>query len=292
MKRWCVPSINSIAKVFNACCSPNLVTINSVCLLPTFISRCRLFSKRLLKKAKGIIVITQSLKDYYIKKGADPDRVLVSPDGVDFNYFNLTLTKEEARKKLNLPINKKIVVYTGHLYKWKGVDVLADAARLLPKDTIIYFVGGLEKLRQEFIRKYEDLIKAGKIVSIKHQPQEFIPVWLKAADLLVLPNTAKDNISKYYTSPLKLFEYMVSRRPILAADLPSLRDILNDNNSVFFKPDEAKDLAMKVVKIINQEIETKEKIKNAFEQVKKYSWDNRARSILNFINSRTFTNGK
>jgi glycosyltransferase involved in cell wall biosynthesis len=55
-------------------------------------------------------------------------------------------------------------------------------------------------------------------------------MWQKAADALVLPNTAKEDISKYYTSPMKLFEYMASRRPIVATNIPSITEIINEEN--------------------------------------------------------------
>ena len=66
---------------------------------------------------------------------------------------------------------------------------------------------------------------------------------MKSADILVIPNKQGDKASEEYTSPLKLFEYMASHRPIISSDLPSLREILTEKEALFFKPDSPGDLA-------------------------------------------------
>ncbi|PIT95636.1 hypothetical protein COT96_00125, partial [Candidatus Falkowbacteria bacterium CG10_big_fil_rev_8_21_14_0_10_38_22] len=178
--------------------------------------------KRIFKKCKGIITITQGLKDFYVKEyGIDSNKILGVPDGVDINEFDINISKEEAREKLNLPQDKKIVMYTGHLYDWKGAGVLLETAKQFPisnfqfsKDILFVFVGGTDNDIKNYelrFKNYENIRFEGR------KPHGEIPIWLKAADVLVLPNTAKEKISKYYTSPLKLFEYMAAQKPIVAS---------------------------------------------------------------------------
>ena len=69
-------------------------------------------------------------------------RILCEPNAVDIQEFDIPTSRDEARQKLGLPINKKIAVYTGHLYLWKGVDTLAQAARELPDNYLVVVVGG------------------------------------------------------------------------------------------------------------------------------------------------------
>lgn len=233
-------------------------------------------------QAKKIIAISERIKNEFMEHGYGPDDVLLAPDGVDLNKFVIDLSKTDARDKLSLPFDKKLVVYTGHLYGWKGVDKLAEAAGLL-EGAAVYFVGGSDKDISKFSHKYKNLIEKGQIVMVRHQAHKLIPVWLKAADVLVLPNTAQHKISRLYTSPLKLFEYMASQRPIVASQLPSLDRILNEKNCLFAKPDDKDDLAKQIKKLLADENLASILADQAYQEVSQYSWAARAEKILNFI---------
>ncbi|XOB42195.1 MAG: glycosyltransferase family 4 protein [Candidatus Nealsonbacteria bacterium] len=232
-----------------------------------------------LKRLKKIIVITQKLKDFFVEKGINADKILVASDGVDLEKFNIKDTREKCRRKLNLSLDKKIVLYTGHLYKWKGVQVLAEASQFLPEDTEIYFVGGTDRDIKEFKTRNSKL----KIKVMGHKPYSEIPFWLKAADVLVLPNSAKYDISKHWTSPIKLFEYMSSKRPIMASDLPSIREILNENNAFLVKPDSPEELAKEIKSLLKNPSFSAKISNQAFQDVQDYTWQKRTGKILEFI---------
>ena len=238
-----------------------------------------------LKRLRGIVVITQKLKELFVKRGMPENKILVAPDGVDVKMFDIQVTQLEARKKLNLPLDKKIVLYTGHLYKWKGANILVKAYKYLSEGIEIYFVGGTEKDIKNLKFKISNL-KLKNIFIVGHRPYSEIPYWLKSADVLVLPNTAKEDISKYWTSPMKMFEYMAAQRPIVASDLPSLREVLNEESSFLFEPDNPENLALAVKRAL-QNPEISDKISNqAFQDVQEYTWQKRAEKILKFINQR------
>jgi glycosyltransferase involved in cell wall biosynthesis len=238
--------------------------------------------ERFIKRCKKIITITQGLKNLFIKKEVNENNILVAPDGVDFKKFNISLNKEECRKKLNLPTDKKIVLYTGHLYRWKGVDVLAEASKFLPENYLVYFVGGTEEDIKKFKFRYS---KLESIQVIGHRPYSEIPCWLKAADVLVLPNSKKEEISREWTSPIKLFEYMASSRPIVASDLPSIREILNKNNSILVEPDDPGSLANGIKEVLEIPSLSHNISDCALREIKKYTWQERAKKISKFINN-------
>jgi glycosyltransferase involved in cell wall biosynthesis len=118
------------------------------------------------------------------------------------------------------------VMYAGHLYPWKGVDVLIDAVASLP-GVACTIVGGhpgeADLLRLEHRAAalgVRDRVRFTGMV----RPSD-VPAHLAAADVLVLPNTPS-TVSERYTSPLKLFEYLAAGRPIVASDLPAVREVV------------------------------------------------------------------
>ncbi|MDO8495012.1 MAG: glycosyltransferase family 4 protein [bacterium] len=238
---------------------------------------------RLNKLSRPLIVITQGLKKSFAGWGYKIERMVVSPDGVDLEEFSLTVSQEDARKKASLPLDKKIVMYTGHLYDWKGVDTLIDAVKLFPEDYLLVLVGGTEEDLSAYSRKIKDKGFARKIFLLGRWPHGAIPNFLRAADVLVLPNKGGDQLSESYTSPLKLFEYMASGRPIIASDLPSLREVLNEDNAVLVEPNNAMTLFNAIKKIIDDPALGKRISSKALEEVKKYTWRKRAEQILNFL---------
>ena len=239
--------------------------------------------KFFIKKVSTIVVITKQLKEKLVREGIQDKKIFIAPDGVDLEKFDINVSKEEARKKFSLPLDKKIVLYTGHLYKWKGVDTLAETAKFLDKNIVLYFVGGTNESIATFKETYKKLIKKGKIVVAGRYLHKEIPVRLKAADVLVLPNTAKEDISRLYTSPLKMFEYMVSKRPIVSSEILSLKEVLNKENCIFVKPDDKKNLCAGIVVALENDNFVRDMVQKAYDDVFEYTWRKRAQRILNTI---------
>jgi len=233
-----------------------------------------------LNKVKGFIVIAQILKNTLVKRGVSKDKIIVARDGVDLKQFNIDISLEDARKKVNLPQDKKIVLYSGHLYTWKGAQILAEASQLLNENVLVVFVGGTKKDIEKFKSVNRDL---KNILILGHKPYSEIPYYLKAADVLVLPNTSSENISKWWTSPLKMFEYMVSKRPIVATELSSLREVLNKENALIVLPDDHEELAQGIEKLLRDADLSNKLAQRAYRDVKEYTWAKRAKKILNFL---------
>jgi len=259
----------------------------------------------LLKRVRKIVVISKGLKDAIIKKGIEKEKILVVPDSIDLEDFQIRENREDCRRKLNLPLDKKIVLYTGHLYKWKGVETLALASNFLSENELIVIVGGIKWYLSNF-QKFVKKNDLRNILILGHQDYSKIPYFLKSADCLVLTGTKKSKVSQYQTSPLKMFEYMASGVPIVASDLPSFREVLYNNqcesnldnqreseqnqrvsafiaNAILVEPDNPEAIAIGIKKVLN-DLELSKKIsEQAYRDVQKYTWDNRAKKILNFI---------
>lgn len=238
-----------------------------------------------ISRLKGLIV-TNSIKVRHLHEryGVGMEKMLMQPNAVDFAFFHIAISSDAARTEIGIPHGRRVVMYTGHAYPWKGVYTLAEAAAFLNGETYIYFVGGTAE-DQEELQTFVKEKNLPRIVFVPHQSHSRIPLYLRAADVLVLPNTAKETASREETSPVKLFEYAASGRPIVASDLPSIRDLVSDEEVFFAHPDNPVDFARAIEMAENIEVaEGKRVAAERFAQ--KNSWDARADAIDNFISGR------
>jgi len=233
------------------------------------------------RRCRRLVSISRGLRDELVQSCNVPaSRILIAPDAVDLDKFDIPLSKQEARRQVGLPTDKRIVLYAGHLYPWKGADVLAQAARVIEDPSYLFvFVGGTEADVETFSRRYA----ARQILVVGWQPHERIPTYLKAADVLVLPNSGKTRISSHHTSPLKLFEYMAARRPIVASDLPALREILDSGCALQVPPDQPLALAQGIEHLAQDPQLSQALSREAFQRAQHHTWRDRARRILEFL---------
>lgn len=243
---------------------------------------------------RKFILISENLREIYIKKyKLEKEKTMVAPDGVNLGIFNINLSKDEARKEKNLPLNKKILVYTGKFKTMgmdKGLSDIMKAVKILNDENILFVaVGGYG----EEVKYYDDLSRqlsvSERVRLVSLSPQADLAIYQKAADVLLMPFPFNTHYA-YYMSPLKMFEYMGGCRPIIATDLPSIREVLNNpsassgqSNAIIVKPDNPEDLA-RGIKIVLENKELADKISvQAFRDAEKYTWEKRTEYILEFI---------
>ena len=227
------------------------------------------------RRAFRVVVISEALKKAYISFGISGEKIIVAPDAVDAHLFEGVAPRETEREALGLARHEKIVVYTGHLYARKGAQILAQSAKHLP-DVQFYFVGGTVDDITQFRAQWGS---EKNIHIVGHVPHAQIPQYLRTANILVIPNSATNQDSKFFTSPMKLFEYMASGTPIVASDVPSIKEILADKDATFFTPDDACSLTEAIKAVFSNEKTAQEKAQNALQKVKGYTWSKRAERI-------------
>ena len=238
------------------------------------------FYKKLFFSVRGIIVHNRWKMENIKKEFGVPDsKLFYEPNAVELEQFDINLSKEEARGKLGLPHDKKIVVYTGHLYGWKGTDTLARSAKLLGDNILVYFVGGTS----DDVSKYQDEFESKNTIFVGNRKHSEIPLWQKSADLLVIPNSAREPIGMFYTSPMKLFEYMASKTPILASLVPAIEELVDSSSAFFFEPDNEGDLKNKIELALEDETRESKSL-SAYSKVLEFTWQKRARRITYFLN--------
>lgn len=229
------------------------------------------------RQAKGIVAITACLaEDIRAHYGVDTP-VAIAPDGVD-----LCLAGAVPHRIAN---DIPVLLYLGSLHPWKGVDTLIRALHHL-NDVILWIAGGTD----ERIAELRNLA-AGEAVETKVSflgqipPVERFNI-INKADICLLP-LAETSIGSRYTSPLKLFEYMGMGKPVIASDLPSLREVLrNEENALLVEPGSPKAVARAIDRLIGDSALQSTLGANALRDARRFTWAARAETIANFIRAR------
>jgi len=232
-------------------------------------------------RADGYVTITAALsRDLEGRFGPRP-RLAVVPDGARIPDVDGVGLRPEAGTA------GPIVGYAGHLYPWKGPDVLLAALERLPGVRAL-IVGGLEGERDlDRIRALAARVAPGRVTFAGQVEPPRVAALLRQADVLVLPN-APGRVSAAYTSPLKLFEYMASGRPIVASDLPALREILQPEvNAVLVEAGSAGALAAGLAGVIGDPARASRLAAQARDDVREWTWDKRAGRIEALLESVT-----
>src|SRR3989338_267021 len=253
------------------------------------------------KKNLKIVAISGGLREDLVKFGIKDSNIRVAHDGVDLKEFDFQETEDEARLRLfknlhhNSFLQKKIAVYVGQLYPWKVGDIFRKMAKHLCEKNVNYLIfifGGTGKKDPVTLKKdIENILEKTHpnmvpVISLGLFPHQDVPHILRAANCAILIGNESDATSKTYTSPLKMFEYMASGCPIVAQNLPSFREVLNDKNSFLVEPGNAKALADQIALVFDEKNEqiAKDKASQALKDVQEYTLQKRAEKIISFIN--------
>lgn len=222
------------------------------------------------------VTISQQLAGHYEKMGAAKEKLLVLPDAVDLRMFIRPGALDQSVSPYQN--HKPNVAYAGHLYDYKGIPTILEAAGLLP-DVQFHLIGGLsvdiERHQQTICEKnIQNVILHGM------KPYSEVPPYLWHADLLLLPPSAH-HPSASWTSPVKLGEYLASGTPTLATRIQALTDWLSEEEACFVFPDDAKAMADGIQHVLNDAAFAKLLIMNGQRKAHQLTYEGRVSQMLN-----------
>ncbi|MFA6446626.1 MAG: glycosyltransferase family 4 protein [Patescibacteria group bacterium] len=253
---------------------------------PVYLELHSMPSNSALKKlgaVDGILCVTKWMESE-VKKQLPNMRTYFLPDSVDLAIFDPELTRQQARKELRIPEQTKIIVYGGRfstMEKGKGLSQLdqavAEIAKKIP-DLACYMVGGTA---QDFY-KVESREPSPTTQCLKSVDRPTLALYYRSADVLAMPFPNSHHYA-YEMSPLKLFEYMASGTPIVTSDLPSVREIVDENSAYFFEAENSSALVQALTQALGDAAGSASKASDARQKVQAFTWANRAKQILNFV---------
>jgi glycosyltransferase involved in cell wall biosynthesis len=231
--------------------------------------------RRVWKGAAGFVTTTAGIRDSFTRAYGERSRVIVAPNGCDV---------PEARAFPGLPENERRVVYAGQLYPWKGVDVLVEAMTRVPEARLV-ILGGLEE--ESDLARIRALVAARGLAERSELPgtvpQQRVAAELRRASVVAVP-FLKSAMTERHTSPIKLFEALAAGRPIVATDLPSSREVLQDDGTALLVPSgDAEALAGAIRRLLEDRDLALRLARAAWDEAPRYSWDARARALLTLL---------
>lgn len=235
------------------------------------------FEKSIIDNADKIIVSTEQEKKDVIRfyEGNKHSIVVIAP-GVDHRVF-MKRDKQKARTKLQLPEDRKLILFIGRIDEIKGINILCSAIKELNKKfsgfstmarTII--IGGDEKKG-----KRED----SGIQMVGSKSHSELRYYYNAADLIVVP-------SYHETFGLVALEAMSSQSAVIGSDTGGIKTLITDKvNGRLFPKGNATALAAVIWELLNDEKERERLGRNALLKSYFYDWADSADAVLKIAQS-------
>ena len=214
-----------------------------------------------------------------------PERTVVAHNGVALDLYGNLPARETARRALGLPTAGPVVVHSGHMYEGRGVELLLDVAEAMPELLVVLVGGhGADVARVEAAvadRALTNVVVAG------HKPLAELPLYLAAADVLVMPYTSsavtvdRKTKSMEFASPMKTFEYLAAGRPIVATRFPAVAEVLVDGaNAILVPPDSATALQLGIESALADPARSAALAERARLDARERTWVKRTERIL------------
>ena len=239
------------------------------------------YNKYLLDKILSHADVIISPSECYIDKsrflGKYRDKIVVIPNGININEFDIGYSREECRVRLALPLDDEIILFLGGLDPHKGPDVLlramSEILKNIPEAKLVFVGDGVMRKELERLCKrlgVEKYVTFAGFVGDTFKKALFY----RAADVFVLPSTGPELFGNVN------LEAMACSVPIVASNVGGIPDVIKDGeNGLLVPPSDSEALADKIIYLLENE-DVREKMgKNGRKKVEDYSWDRMAEMV-------------
>jgi len=230
------------------------------------------------------VAITQSepIRESLIQKGMPSEKVFWLYNGFEQSFLvRQPEAAAEWRRKLLANGRKHLVVYSGALYRFKGIDLLIEVAKKLP-DIQFAITGGQDSQ----VQAYQQVARDQQVENINFLgwilPRERLVSLLQAADVLAHPHCSGKEAN--FTNPVKFFQYMAAGTPIAVTEIPPLM-LFKDSPLVasWCIPDNPDEFAGCIQRILITYPRRIEGYTDSIDFARQFSWEDRANKILSYV---------
>jgi UDP-glucose:(heptosyl)LPS alpha-1,3-glucosyltransferase len=216
--------------------------------------------------------VRTQLKEHY---NVPDERIVTIPNGINLSRFDPTnaSSRSEVRLSLGVPTDVPLVLFVGSQYRLKGLEFAIRALAEMKTAAVLLVVGG--DAEAPFKRLAEQLGVAEQVIFAGARSD--LPRIYPAADAFVLPTL-------YETFALVCLEAMASGLPVLASPVGGIEDYLSDGENGFHIQRDARDIAVKLDRLLNDAALHRRLRENGLATAKDYSWEKIAKQYLNLFN--------
>ena len=250
---------------------------------PDHVPLLRPFFRRAMRRSNflGAVFHSDYARRSYARLIGDSARLIVARNGFDPERYRRERSRDEARALLKLPIDRAIAVYTGHITKFKGIQMLLAMAARRP-DVLFVLVGSRGSAIDRQARAQPN------VMLVDWQPYDRTVLYQWAADVLLSPPSRTPlTLAGHTILPLKVYGYLAAGRAILAGGTPDVTEVLeHDRNAWLVEPGNVADAVGGLRRLLSDERLRSRLGEEAKKASANLTWDARAAIIEAFIRAR------
>lgn len=235
------------------------------------------FTKYFLRQNHGFVVMSDSVKNDLLTLA--PDAKYISHPHPLYDHFGKSVDAAEAKRKLNIPAGKKVVLFFGFIRDYKGLDLLIEAMSKLNEEYALVIGGEVYGSFDKYAQQIERLGMKDKIsLHVRYISDDEVPLFFSSADVCVLPYRSATQ------SGITSIAYHFGL-PMIATDTGGLKEtILHDKTGLIVNDPDSNLIAQSIKRYFEQN--KKSEFQNEIRLLKsKLSWSSLASAIIDFSKS-------
>jgi len=190
--------------------------------------------KRTLRQADVIVATNKSLRDCLLRMGAPPERTHILGFGIDPRRFNPDLDGNDARARYGIKNGDTVLLFVGGLDWFTGVKETALELARTNDPRLKFLIAGEGPSDCELRRIQEEYGLRDRLILTGRRPYDEVPGLVAAADVCLLPFHNVEMTRRIV--PLKIFDYMAMRKPIVSTRLPGMVEEFGEDNGIVYVP--------------------------------------------------------
>jgi glycosyltransferase involved in cell wall biosynthesis len=234
-------------------------------------------TKYFLRQQSGFIVMSDTVRKDLLSLHPNA-KYEMFPHPI-YDHFGKTIPKEDALEKLNIPKDKKVLLFFGFIRDYKGLDILLKSMKLLPEDYHLIIAGEVYGSFDKYDKMIQEMNLASRITrAVKYISDSEVPVYFSAADVCVLPYKSATQ------SGIVSIAYQFNL-PIISTDVGSLKEMIEPFNAgMILNSIDERTLADTISNYFANNMKANfQQNMNLYKE--KYSWNNLAEVILELSRS-------